>query len=240
MTRQPIDETRPSTGELDPPATVSVRTSPAPRRSRSPEVAWCPACSWRQGRNGVSTDRPRTLPVQAFARLDGSDEPCAQSWDTTKTLTRSPALGITSATAINGEMREVRYMATHRARYGTVAIASDPRLAQAERRRPALPASAERLPRGATSARIVQGRGSWCPWRKAGVRPPRPPASLPPEVVTRAARGSASNASHPRPSPRQLGVFAGPATRPAGPPRGSPAPPYRARAPRRSAAGSGS
>jgi hypothetical protein len=33
-------------------ATVSARTSPPPRRSRSPDVAWWIACSCRQRRNG--------------------------------------------------------------------------------------------------------------------------------------------------------------------------------------------
>ena len=50
-------------------STVSVGTSPVPRRSRSPEVPWWTAWLWRQLANGWKTSRPVNRPSQRFAAL---------------------------------------------------------------------------------------------------------------------------------------------------------------------------
>ena len=62
------------------------------------------------------------MPAQVFARLDGRSEPCAQSWNTTNTRTRNPAVGTTSRTTSQGETRSIRYKATQSARYAPAEV----------------------------------------------------------------------------------------------------------------------
>ncbi len=80
----------------------------------------------------MSTSSPRAVPTQVFARLEGSSEPCTQSWNTTKVRTKNPAVGATSATTSKGETLSARYIARHSARYAPaeVAMSSNPRPAR--------------------------------------------------------------------------------------------------------------
>ncbi len=96
--------------------TVSVLISPTPRRSRSPAVAWWIAWLWRQLANDSNTSTPSTFPNQALARLDGRNEPCAQSWKTMYVRSRKPAAGTASASVSTVDTSRARYIAAHSTR----------------------------------------------------------------------------------------------------------------------------
>src|SRR5690349_13233147 len=100
-------------------ATVSVWRSPTPRRSRSPAVAWCWACEWRHLAYGVMSTTPRTAPRRALARLEGRNDPWAQSWKTMNVRTRNPAAGTARISVSRTETWTVANIVAISATYGT-------------------------------------------------------------------------------------------------------------------------
>ena len=97
-------------------STVSVITSPVPRRSRSPAVPWWTAWLCPQLANGWKTSRPANRPTHLFPRFVGMNEPWVQSWKTMKVRSRKPAAGIARARVIQTETSSEAYISTVRAR----------------------------------------------------------------------------------------------------------------------------
>ena len=73
VAEQPVAEPAPAAAAPRYSATVSVGTSPTPRRSRSPEVAWWTACSWRQLLERREDEQAERRPSHALARFDGQE-----------------------------------------------------------------------------------------------------------------------------------------------------------------------
>ena len=93
-------------------------------------MAWWTAWLWRQLAKDSKTSNPRPAPSQALARLDGRNEPWAQSWNTMNVRgPGSPRRGIASASASRYEKSSARYISTESAAYGTtdVAMSATPR-----------------------------------------------------------------------------------------------------------------
>ena len=82
-------------------STVRVMTSPTPRLSRLPAVAWCTAWACHQLSLGVKVSRPRKNPTRRLVAVDLKKEPCPQSWKRIKIRTRNAAAGMANAGSAN-------------------------------------------------------------------------------------------------------------------------------------------
>src|SRR2546421_4966705 len=67
------------------------------------------------------------MPTHAFARLDGRNEPCVQSWNTMKVRSMKPAVGIARAATSRYETSRAQYMSAVSAMYGSAEVAMSSR-----------------------------------------------------------------------------------------------------------------